>query len=696
MAQITNQSDSEWEEKCASGWVGVGGVGGIVTGSPSSTNRRAFGGAHTVFWALGRGDGGVVPKGLESNTIGNFILRIAQLWDEIRERFRVVIEEAGSSAEMNATDDTSPSTTKEYNQCMEKGLKIGALLGEITRDFVDSDEEDSEGTEVDFLNFVDYLRRQGKIGEPEELPLRRRTGSSERLDRAKMARGKLRSGDTERIVDPVPFPDLTPKPKKPAVIVAPAPPPAPTPLPAPPPSASGPRVITSITPIDLRYDNVVLGADHASRLKHLVQRFGQHLYRSKMAPSKADMHELWKSPNEYVTDFWKCLVHQEHYELANWYWMTLECSAGGADETAESYSAVRMAIEVAMYRYSPNPKKPWRFAQNQWAAFLRSHHTPVKVHELLSIMKMTTSFNTYMNGRAERSEVNRLVAIFQAILNFDHHMFALVFDNFQRGMTQKVGLAKEGDLFKVMTSMGCAYFEVKCDPSRKVDGDFISAAPGKQHASFWDEEGMDCWLALGDDVESWYEFWWDDMEKVEFEVLHHHSRRDAWMIRGGKAAHSGRFWIYPGSFRGWGMFKANPDSDVDSARIAVWIVDMFKSVHGVDKEIPWVVPVKGDYKIHDLLNKAVYGDQTGLLDAILPIIDHWHPVKGGLEKLSGQGKSTHIQPVRTLFPRSYLHLFRMLSSFVPLAPPWSFAVFPLVQDDGRRFDSRPREEPEDT
>ena len=96
---------------------------------------------------------------------------------------------------------------------------------------------------------------------------------------------------------------------------------------------------------------------------------------------------------------------------------------------------------------------------------------------------------------------------------------------------------------------------------------------------------------------------------------------------------------------------------------------MFKSVHGVDKEIPWVVPVKGDYKIHDLLNKAVYGDQTGLLDAILPIIDHWHPVKGGLEKLSGQGKSTHIQPVRTLFPRSYLHLFRMLSSFVPLAPP---------------------------
>jgi hypothetical protein len=47
------------------------------------------------------------------------------------------------------------------------------------------------------------------------------------------------------------------------------------------------------------------------------------------------------------------------------------------------------------------------------------------------------------------------------------------------------------------------------------------------------------------------------------------------------------------------------------------------------------------------LYKSVYGDQTGMLARLLPVVDHWRPVKGGLEKLSGIGKKGNgIQPVR--------------------------------------------------
>ena len=51
--------------------------------------------------------------------------------------------------------------------------------------------------------------------------------------------------------------------------------------------------------------------------------------------------------------------------------------------------------------------------------------------------------------------------------------------------------------------------------------------------------------------------------------------------------------------------------------------------------MPSIILRKGDYNIYDLLHKAVFGDKTKVFDSILPVVDHWHPVKGALEALCG-------------------------------------------------------------
>ena len=254
-----------------------------------------------------------------------------------------------------------------------------------------------------------------------------------------------------------------------------------------------------------------------------------------------------------------------------------------------------------------------------------------------------------MHDRAERSEDRRLVNIYNAVKQFGVKPFALVYDNFQRGMTQKVGLIREGDTFKVMTDMGGAYFDVECDLKRQnTDGDNIPAVPCKSSPGpLFDTEGVENWMALEVDVQSWYGRWWTDTEQLEFAESYSCHKRDNWMTRTGKALHNGRFWIHPGSFLGWGAFDLNPDSDVDNARLSTWIIGTFNAVHGTEEEFPYAVPVKGDYTIYDLLYKSVYGDQTGMLARLLPVVDHWSPVKGGLEKLSGIGKKGNgIPPVR--------------------------------------------------
>ena len=119
-----------------------------------------------------------------------------------------------------------------------------------------------------------------------------------------------------------------------------------------------------------------------------------------------------------------------------------------------------------------------------------------------------------MHDRAERPEDRRLVNIYNAVKQFGAIPFALVYGNFQRGMTQKAGLIREGGTFKVMADMGGAYFDVECDLKRQnTYGGNIPAVPCKSSPGpLFDTEGVENWMALEVDVQSWYGRWWTDTE----------------------------------------------------------------------------------------------------------------------------------------------------------------------------------------
>ena len=76
----------------------------------------------------------------------------------------------------------------------------------------------------------------------------------------------------------------------------------------------------------------------------------------------------------------------------------------------------------------------------------------------------------------------------------------------------------------------------------------------------------------------------------------------------------------------------------------MWLSDAFDAVHGGEL-FPHVIIVKGDYTLYKNIFQACYGDKTGLLNRFLPVVDHWHPVKGAIEKICGQGDA-FIKPVR--------------------------------------------------
>ena len=146
------------------------------------------------------------------------------------------------------------------------------------------------------------------------------------------------------------------------------------------------------------------------------------------------------------------------------------------------------------------------------------------------------------------------------------------------------------------------------------------------------------WFQRASASQSYYEDMLTTPELQIFNDSYQVSIRDNWITREGTALHSGEVWIHmksdkPGGWIPIAAFDMNPDSPSDSAKITMWLVAEFQQLHGT--EIPFIILRKDDYNIYDLLHKAVFGDTTKVFDSILPVVDHWHPVKGAFEALCG-------------------------------------------------------------
>ena len=307
---------------------------------------------------------------MTSNDAARLVTAIIALWDEITWRYQLLIEHRSSSVVF------SSPVPDDYKQLVAFGYGIGVSVGQIDK-FGDSDEEeetkgdgdDNEdgGTikgEIDFLQFVNFPRRCGHISEPEGKPLCSRIGSSGGKKTDKKSQGQAPEFRCTCLcfVSPNPLPPTLPERRKPELEAKRS------------EASAGPAVITPQAKCSV--DSVDLTDVHARKLVVLITRFDHDLYQNRKAPSHDDMNRLWASPDAYSSDFKQIFAKKEHAALSSWYWTTLNCKATTKTELEECSAQIRVQLEMDLFRHSPNPKRPWSYAQAQWAKFLRDLITP--------------------------------------------------------------------------------------------------------------------------------------------------------------------------------------------------------------------------------------------------------------------------------------------------------------------------------
>ena len=268
--------------------------------------------------------------------------------------------------------------------------------------------------------------------------------------------------------------------------------------------------------------------------------------------------------------------------------------------------------------------------------------------------------------------------MYRAIKNVGMSGFCVVWDNFQKGFTQKVTVRRDADMFKVMTDMGFAHFENAFCCSRRVVSDCLqsvrlipaSARKGSSGSTdfrgFMFSDELEQWLAQAAGSQSFIEDFYD-FEKYGAGNPYKASSRDGWITLNGKADHSERVWIHMSKEKyAWtpvACFGKDPDDATESANILIWLTKCMEAVHG--KDHPIAILCKGDYTIYTLIRNSIFGDTTGVLDPICPLlVDHWHPVKGALGSLCGLNSSKSRSPVR----RFVTHFLRHASN------PWQTIV----------------------
>ena len=325
---------------------------GWVAGTLRHNDIRAFG--HTeVFYALGPKDTDGTAR-VSDRELADLRLGLADNWEEVRRGYAALIEKPkGTRARWFCSEP--------MRQTMQLGLAVAEALG-----------EEDTSTDVDFFYYVRSLLRRGQIAEPEDRPLRRQGDSSDAGPRKKTkSSGVIIHDDEPAIVRDVPPPTF---PRG-----LPVPPPAPTPTPnvvspSPAPPLPGPVVVCAA-------DSVRLDESHANRLRNLTTRLAVRLYGGYMTPTQEQLLVLFPNADAYNKAMKAEMESAANVELVDWHYRVLDCARAPAHHT---YFTIKIQIEMDMYRYSPNPKRPWAFSASLWTKFLRKSGCPKHIWEVTS------------------------------------------------------------------------------------------------------------------------------------------------------------------------------------------------------------------------------------------------------------------------------------------------------------------------
>jgi hypothetical protein len=305
---------------------------------------------------MGDGDRGVAR--ITDKECAKFILGCADCWDELRHGWEVVFVNGG----------TRLHVSDQFREVVSHGLHVANCLG-----------EDHETT-LDFFRFIDLLLKRGNLAEPDDRKLRRREGSSAHSrKKSKSCIDDILVRDVdeepERAVSPPTFPPPPRLPQRPATPAKTEPnfrPQNPQTVPKPPP---GPVLVRGC-------DQVTLTSDHAARLKVLTTAFAHDVYERRSAPTEADMIMLFPTVDVYNEQMRRIMALPKHSELMMWHRQTLSLTRlpGYHD-----HFGIKNQLEMDMYRYSPNPQRPWAFSATQWTKYLRQTGCPKTIWEVCAV-----------------------------------------------------------------------------------------------------------------------------------------------------------------------------------------------------------------------------------------------------------------------------------------------------------------------
>ena len=139
-----------------------------------------------------------------------------------------------------------------------------------------------------------------------------------------------------------------------------------------------------------------------------------------------------------------------------------------------SPGAVRRHIEQKIFLLSNRGRN---FAQKQWAHYLRAHHTPLCVRELVEQYGDSATYSA-MYKSLKNCDSDRDACLIAMIMDFLHHPFSQSLDNFQKGFKVNVTSKIETSKFCQMTDMSAVWCETNDVGSvRRTPGFVMTSKP---------------------------------------------------------------------------------------------------------------------------------------------------------------------------------------------------------------------------
>lgn len=88
---------------------------------------------------------------------------------------------------------------------------------------------------------------------------------------------------------------------------------------------------------------------------------------------------LFPTADVYNEKMRRIMALPKHSELMMWHRQTLSLTR------LHDHFGIKNQLEMDMYRYSPNPQRPWAFSATQWTKCLRQTGCPKTIWEVCAV-----------------------------------------------------------------------------------------------------------------------------------------------------------------------------------------------------------------------------------------------------------------------------------------------------------------------